>query len=215
MKKNIFTVFCLFTTFVFVVSIYALIFQVIGNDSPNKATIFSGVLSMIGGIVGALGAYFVASNQMNKQFEHEKKKEEKQRKETIEQTLKKLEYLNSEVIEFIRYFGVEFAKPYNEERIAKLEFSKVDLLWIVNSVNAINHEVLKEGYSIDYLNFSRELNNMYGDIIGVDFIPEAFRKENIALLRNAVLARNKVFESFDSYVKEHIRKIQKQIENLN
>ncbi|WP_274307516.1 hypothetical protein [Solibacillus daqui] len=37
--------------------------------NPNTATIISGLLSMVGGAFGALGAYMVATYQMKKQFE--------------------------------------------------------------------------------------------------------------------------------------------------
>ncbi|OMC86917.1 hypothetical protein BK128_09635 [Viridibacillus sp. FSL H7-0596] len=70
-KRNILTFVLFVFVLVFVVLIYALTFQVIGNDSENKSTILSGIISgalgLFGGIFGALGAYFIAIEQIKKQ----------------------------------------------------------------------------------------------------------------------------------------------------
>jgi len=58
----------------FCISLYALIIQAFAIESDDTATILSGVLSMIGGSIGALGAYFVATNQMKKQFDKQDNK---------------------------------------------------------------------------------------------------------------------------------------------
>jgi len=42
-------------------------------EKPNRIAIISGLLSMVGGIAGAFGAYFVATYQMKKQFENQEK----------------------------------------------------------------------------------------------------------------------------------------------
>lgn len=55
------------TIIVFLIAIYASILQVFGIDNANKATIIGGILSMIGGALGALGAYLVARNQIEKE----------------------------------------------------------------------------------------------------------------------------------------------------
>lgn len=78
----------------FLIAVYASLMQVFGIQSVEKATIISGVLSMIGGFAGALGAYFVASNQMNKQFQ----KQDKDR--VIELRIEKL----NETLEIINEF---------------------------------------------------------------------------------------------------------------
>lgn len=218
MKKtsNIVAIFCFLTAIIFVVTLYALTFQIIGVDTSNKATIFSGVMSMIGGFAGALGAYFVASNQMNKQFEHEKLKGTKQKIETNIQNLKKLELLNIETIEFIDFFEEEYSKEFNMERIARLKYSEKDLNWIVNNVNNMDVEKLMDGYAVDYLRYSRELNSMYIDVIGIDgFLPEEQRAHNIKNLIRAMLVRRGNFVSFDNYLKEHIEDLQKELINLN
>ncbi|MFJ3386638.1 hypothetical protein [Lysinibacillus sp. NPDC086135] len=72
MKRFIEVILCIFVG-VFLFGIIAIAFQVIGEDSPNKASIIGGILSMIGGALGALGAYIVATYQMNKQFENHEK----------------------------------------------------------------------------------------------------------------------------------------------
>lgn len=212
MYNKIVIVILLLSIIGFLIALYALLIQVFGIQSTEKATIISGLLSMIGGAIGALGAYFVASSQMDKQFEHEKKKEERQRKETIEHTLKNLELLNIEIMSFIEYFVEEFAKPYNEQRVVQLEFSIKNISWIVDNVNRVNPELLKGNYSISYLRFSRELYNMYIDIVGINYLPDEQKPSNLLLLIKTLLKRDENFKSFDQYVKEQIKNIQKQME---
>ncbi|OXS70217.1 hypothetical protein B1B04_18820 [Lysinibacillus sp. KCTC 33748] len=77
MKKVLEVILCFFVG-VFLFGIFAITFQVIGGDSTNKAAIIGGVLSMLGGAIGAFGAYFIARWQMNvlleRQYEKEKNK---------------------------------------------------------------------------------------------------------------------------------------------
>lgn len=214
MRKVIEVIFCIFVG-VFLFGILAITFQVIGEDSSNKAAIIGGILSMVGGALGALGAYIVATYQMNKQYEYDKKKEEKQRNEIIEQTLKKLELLNVEAIEFIDFYRSEYSKPFDETVIMRLKFSEKDLFWIVNIVNNLNDEVLMNGYALDYLKFSREINNMYIDVSGLNSIPEQLVEHTINNLIESMLRRRKVFVSFDEYVKAQIKILQKELEVLN
>lgn len=184
-------------------------------EKPNRVAIISGLLSMFGGIAGAFGAYAVATYQTNKQFEHEKKKEEIQRKENILSILKILERLNDEAMEFIYFFNEEFSEPYSiENAVIQMKFKEKDLLWIVNNVNSINYEILKEDYSIDYLNFSREINNMYIDIAGIEHV-KGYLKDTLSSLMKTLLKRSENLISFDLYVKEHITDIQKQIQDLS
>lgn len=214
MRKAIEVILCIFIG-VFLFGILAITFQVIGEDSSNKASIIGGILSMIGGALGALGAYIVATYQMNKQYDYDKKKEEKQRNEVIEQTLKKLELLNVEAIEFIDFYRSEYSKPFDETVIMRLKFSEKDLFWIVNVVNNLNDEVLMNGYALDYLKFSREINNMYIDVSGLNSIPDHLVEHTINNLIESMLRRRKVFVSFDEYVKAQIKILQKELEDLN
>lgn len=55
-------------TFVFCISILSLVFQTLGNDTSTKAAIISGILSMIGGGLGAVGAYLAANYQIKSEF---------------------------------------------------------------------------------------------------------------------------------------------------
>lgn len=213
MRRVLEVILCIFAG-VFLFGIIAIAFQVIGEDSPNKASIIGGILSMIGGALGALGAYIVATYQMNKQFEHEKKKEEIQRKENILNILKILEQLYNEAMKFIRFFNKEFSEQYSiYDAVIQLKFKEKDLLWIVNNVNSINYEILKEDYSIDYLKFSREINNMHIDIAGIEHV-EGFLPDILSSLIETLLIRNEKLISFDLYVKERITDIQKQMEDL-
>lgn len=72
MRRIIEAILCIFVG-IFLFGIIAITFQVIGEDSPNKASIIGGILSMIGGAIGAMGAYIVATYQMNKQSEIQEK----------------------------------------------------------------------------------------------------------------------------------------------
>lgn len=191
-----------------------MLMQVFGIESDDKAAIISGILGMIGGVSGAFGAYFVATHQMNKQFQNEKTKEEKRKTEKILKVLKKLELLNSDAIAFIENFKNELSKPYSDVSMSRLKFREYDLKWIVSKVDAINDDLLLEGYDIDYLRFSRALTNMYIDIIGFNNIPEEYKKVNLEELTKAVVERKGIFISFDKYLKEHINDVQKQIDNL-
>lgn len=214
MRRIIEAILCIFVG-IFLFGIIAITFQVIGEDSSNKASIIGGILSMIGGAIGALGAYIVATYQMNKQFDYEKKKEEKQRKEIIEQSLKKLELLNNEAIEFIDFFRKEYSKQFDEIVIIRLKFSEEDLFWIINIVNNLNDEVLMDGYALDYLKFSRELNNMYIDVSGLNSLPEEQKESKLMNLIDSMSIRKKIFVTFDKYLKEQIKILQKELEKLN
>lgn len=69
--NKVLTITALITALLFVTSIFFLTIQVYNNSGTDSATILSGVLSMFGGALGALGAYFVATHQTKKQFEKE------------------------------------------------------------------------------------------------------------------------------------------------
>lgn len=64
-----YTVLTIISVFIFVVSLLAMVVQEVLGDSTNLASIIGGILSMIGGISGALGAYFASVNQTRKEFE--------------------------------------------------------------------------------------------------------------------------------------------------
>ena len=71
MRRVIETMLCIFVG-IFLIGIIAMGLQVIGEDSPNKATIFGGLLSMIGGAAGAMGAYLVARHQIKQEKKEDK-----------------------------------------------------------------------------------------------------------------------------------------------
>lgn len=72
--KKVFEVMLIIFTGLFLVGLFSLLFQIVGEDSPNKATIISGILSMIGGGIGALSAFLIAKMQLTKQLELQDKK---------------------------------------------------------------------------------------------------------------------------------------------
>ncbi len=103
-RKAMEIILCVFII-IFLSGIFAITFQVIGEDSTNKSTIIGGILSMLGGAIGAFGAYFVARMQMTKQLDLQYNKErEKMIVEikinkfqelllTYENSLQKLDYM--------------------------------------------------------------------------------------------------------------------------
>lgn len=214
MRKVLEVILCIFAG-IFLFGTIAITVQVIGDDSSNKASIIGGILSMIGGAIGALGAYAVASHQMSKQIEHEKKKEERQKKENILHNLVILKRLNDEAMEFVRFFIEQHSHPQHDTDLrTNIRFREKDLFWIVNNVNSINYEILREGYITDYLSFSREINNMYIDVEELERIPDSYLSRRVIRLREIILIRNENFILFDKYLKDHINIIQKQIEGL-
>ncbi|QUG41572.1 hypothetical protein KD050_20245 [Psychrobacillus sp. INOP01] len=193
----------------FLIAIYALLMQAFGIQSGDKATIISGILSMVGGFAGALGAYFVASNQMNKQFQHEKRKEEKQSKEQILHTLKKLKILNEDIINFVEHLESEFIKLDIDDIDVILKVREYDLRYIVNKVDKINDDILRNDHNIDFLNFSRQINNMYIEIIGFTHLPIEHKSLSLEDLRQSVKKRD--FKLFEAQFNRHINKIQKEL----
>lgn len=73
--KGKYEVFLGFIIVFFVISMIGLLVQSFDLDNPNRATIISGLLSMVGGGIGAFGAYLVSVNQMEKsrKFDDEKR----------------------------------------------------------------------------------------------------------------------------------------------
>lgn len=201
-----------------VVVVLTIIAYQIGVDElerPNRIAIISGLLSMFGGIAGAIGAYAIATYQMNRQFKYDKYKEEKQNKERLLHTLKKIELLNKDTIDFVSHFEKEFVNPEKDEIEVKLRIREYDLQYIVNKVDKINDSILLDNHNINFLIFSRELNNMYIDIIGFTHIPEKYKLFSLEDLRISVGNRKEIFDSFDTHVKTQIKKIEKELININ
>jgi len=57
MKRVIEVILCIFVVG-FLIGIFSISFQTIGQDSPNKAAIINGILSFFCGLVGAVGVIF-------------------------------------------------------------------------------------------------------------------------------------------------------------
>lgn len=74
-KGRILTGIALILSFSFMLSLWALTIQYIGVDNANKATIISGLLSMIGGMIGAFSAYLIARAQITKQLDLQDQKD--------------------------------------------------------------------------------------------------------------------------------------------
>lgn len=109
---------CIFVS-VFLIGIFAIGFQVIGDDSPNKATIVSGILSFLGGLVGALGVVITTGLLIKSQKDSTLKQVNDTDSRTRQQIylqyqLKKLD----EKIEIL--LGVDFSLKKFQSRAARL-----------------------------------------------------------------------------------------------
>lgn len=74
-KRRILTGIALILSCSFMLFLWALTIQYIGVDNANKATIISGLLSMIGGMIGAFSAYLIARAQITKQLDLQDQKD--------------------------------------------------------------------------------------------------------------------------------------------
>lgn len=97
------------------------------KDETNRSTIISGLLSMIGGIAGAFGAYFIAKNQMTKQLDLHFTREHKKmvleiKINKVQETIKILK----EVLE--HYEIIKNLNPIYNNEIEKLsKMMKIDV----------------------------------------------------------------------------------------
>ena len=104
----------------FVIAVYALLMQVFGISSVEKATIISGLLSMIGGSLGAFGAYFIARMQMTKQLDLQyKKEEEKMIKEVKINNYLKLLEIGDNLLQLINKLYYSLIEIYLESIASK------------------------------------------------------------------------------------------------
>ncbi|TQR26859.1 hypothetical protein C7Y47_24035 [Lysinibacillus sphaericus] len=177
-------------------------------EKPNKIAIISGLLSMFGGIAGAFGAYAVATYQLNKQIEHEKKKEELLYLEQTKKTLKKLEFLNDYAINFIAEFVKDFNKQYNEEIDFKLKSSETSMLWIVKKINSVNDGLLNEILMLDFLALNHLMNHTYNEIIVFNNLPIEQKSHNLPGLIQIMHELEKDFIDFEQYVKEQLEELE-------
>ncbi|MET4560768.1 hypothetical protein ABIA69_001912 [Lysinibacillus parviboronicapiens] len=189
---------------IFTITLISLVIQTFKIESGVWATIIGGVLSMFGGMVGAFGAYLVASHQMNKQIEHEKKKEEKLRLTQIKKTLKKLQRLNEIAINFVKSFAHEFNKPFNEELSYKLKSSETAILWISNSINDVNDDLLNEGLMLDYIRYNHLVNHTYNEIIVFNELPEVQKAHNLPGFIVKIGELEGDFIQFEQYIKDQL-----------
>lgn len=196
-----------------VVVVLTIIAYQIGVDElekPNRIAIISGLLSMFGGIAGAFGAYAVATYQTNKKFEHEKRKEDVQKKNQIKKTLKKLELLNDYALKFADAFINEFNKSYTEELGYKLRSSETAISWIVDNINMVNDELLNEGLMLDYIRLSHLINHTNNEIIVFNNLLDRYKAHNLPGLITIMNELKENFSDFERYVKEQLELLENQ-----
>ncbi|MFJ8065835.1 hypothetical protein ACIQYS_14490 [Psychrobacillus sp. NPDC096426] len=95
----------------FLVALYALLMQVFGIQSDDKATIIGGILSMAGGALGAFGAYQVAVWQTNKAIENDREIRIRQKK------VEKLEELKTAFVSCYITLEEVYKKVYKQQEM--------------------------------------------------------------------------------------------------
>lgn len=120
MRGKVLEGFALVTAIIFVITIWALLVQFIGVNDNNKATIMGGALSMIGGMVGAFSAYFIAKMQMTKQLDLQyKKEEEKMVKEVKISNFFKLLEIGDNLLQLINKLHVSLVEGLIESLVSQ------------------------------------------------------------------------------------------------
>jgi len=135
MKRVLEVILCIFVG-VFLFGIIAMTIQVIGEDSPNKATIIGGLLSMIGGAIGALSAYLIARMQLTKQLDRQDKIERK--RILLEIKMKKAE----EAIEILQQ--------------TRSSFFELQGAWTTYVYDHLNYIANRSKEKVDYTKFSNK-----------------------------------------------------------
>lgn len=188
MKNISLSTLLLITIVLFLIAIYALLIQVFGIQSGDKATIIGGLLSMIGGIVGALGAYFVASMQIEKQFA----KQDKDR--VIELKILKLNETLELANEFLHILQVWRGLTYNVEiRVKQFKEKK---LTHVNELNIFNdneqQDIKKNIQKLVFAKDTLKKNKVF--LSGITDLQEIFN-----LTSGVVESNKKLLNSFNIF----------------
>lgn len=202
-----------------------------GLDS-NIVSLISGVLSMAGGALGAIGAYMVAKHQINKTRKIDAENRLIDKKITkLEETIRyfnDLKYLINSTDGNIKNINltIEAHKNYNHIVIAKSNF---DSIWIENLNNIqVNIERILNGVNVNkwYVqhNFDYEelykLRLNYANVIGkyrINF--SSFKHNETINLTDGFVDRIRVFErAYDKEYKifiDFIEKVIVELENEN
>ncbi|MGE7951647.1 hypothetical protein [Lysinibacillus xylanilyticus] len=176
MRRTFEIILCIFAG-VFLFGIIAIAFQVIGEDSPNKATIIGGILSMIGGAIGALSAYLIARMQLTKQLELQDEKERKRilleiKMKKAEEVLEILHQTKRSLFELhglLTKFKLDVTTYFNNN--SKLEYNADELLnnSIVDKLEESRDEFANtyektykfKSYFIELINNIEKCNSQY------------------------------------------------------
>lgn len=184
---------------IFLFSLFTLMIQVVGNDSSNKATILSGLLSMIGGAAGAFSAYFIARWQMDKQLDLQYKKEKE--KIIVELKINK----TNEIINIYNDVLNEIAS-FEEKWINLQSFVNKKRKYLGSGVFALS-DFIDEKCSNEVLYSKRFVINRYHDVLKYQiYFPN--RKEIIKSVYNNQMSKldkiTKSVANMDFYYNEVI-----------
>ena len=176
----------------------------ISEMNGNIITLFSGILSFFGAGLGAFAAYGVMSRQRKLE-----KKDDKEYKtlQTIK-TFKKLQTLNGYINKFVTSFDEEFNKPYSEEMGFKLKSSEPTILWLSNSVDIINDELLSKEYMVAYIKFNHLVNHTYNEFRVFNDLPEEQKSKNLTGFVEVVKKLKENLVSFEAYTEEQLKKLE-------
>lgn len=165
--------------------------------------------SFLGSFLGALFTGLIAIIIFKKGIKNENQKDEEKKKEQLKKELKKLQLINSVAIKFICEFIEEFKVPYNGEVDFKLESAALGFQWIVDNINKFNDEMLNEGFTLDYLNLNQLINHTYNELIVFNRLPGEQKGHNLLGLIEEMEKLKNDFNSFEAYVEENIKEIEK------
>lgn len=191
----------------FLIAMFGLLVQTLNIQSTELSTIVGGILSMVGGMIGAFGAYLVASFQIKKNLELEKERLRFFELSHNKRALKKLQLLNKFIIDFSKSFIDDLSFPPGEELYFKMEAAERSIEWIVGKINSFNENELVDALMLDFLNLSKISNLLFHEIIVFNKMPVIYKPHNIEGLHNVIKDLIRDHHNFDIYVNNQMKMI--------
>lgn len=170
MKEKILTGISFLAVSIFVITIWALLVQFIGVQDDDKATIIAGILGMVGGFAGAMGAYFAAKMQIDTQMERLRDEEKKKARPFIlcndfraNANLSDVElHTDSKIIDFDYYGDMQkIAKKYGE---GKLGFFQLKFLGVTEVILNCEIKLILDKDKYEKSEYEVYLDHMKNDV---------------------------------------------------
>jgi hypothetical protein len=222
-------------------SIWALAIQYIDVDSSNKATIISGVLSMLGGMVGAFSAYLIARAQITKQLNLQDEKDRSRvlleiRLRKAEEVLENLTKTRSAFFtlqgswttyhqDYISYIranrdkDINYEDMKNDDLIEHLQKYRDEFIWTYWDCYKykpyfpdIIAEIKKDHEEL-FKNLTWDINRVVIRISGVDYKYRSY-KDLLDSIQSVVTNVTVNFDAILNKIDVHITKTENEVENL-